>query len=169
MDVYLQKETNPLRGEVCNAETNEKSNNIVFIENSVAPEFISDIKWADPIEPQPINDYEKSLLKDTLNVTELLEKEKLEQNLEETEEQKLKRERRDYITKVKVVALDKIDKFPLDNPSNFSTRDKKQLIKKMQEIMTLTVEEITELFNEVCSEVIFAPESDYTRFHIYNI
>ena len=137
-----------------------------FLVNTVKPEFISDIKWIEDQPVQPINDFEKSLLKGTMNPTELLEREKREreEQQEETEEQRIKRIRKDYITKVKVVALDLMGKPPLDNPSKFTTREKKKLMEQMEMVMTKSDDEITALFNNVCSEVLFAPESDYTKF-----
>jgi hypothetical protein len=55
-------------------------------------------------------------------------------------------------------------KHPLDNPTKFSTREKKRLMEQMEMVMTKTDEEIINLFNSACSEVIFAPEADYTRY-----
>ena len=147
----------------------ETKEEVVFIENSVKPEYKSDIKWLDPVEPKPISEFEKNMLKGTLSVSELLEQEKNEKPKEETEEEKEKRIKREYITKVKIIALDKIGKFPLDNPTYFHTREKKKLIQQMEEIMKMSEEEINTLFNTICTEVLFCPESDYTKFPTYNI
>ncbi len=140
-----------------------------FIENSVAKENISSVKWIDEVEPTPISEFEKNLLKDSKSVTTLLEEEKreLEEKKEETEEEKLKRERRDFITKVKVIAIDGIGKFPLDNPSTFTTREKKKLISSMESLIKLPEEDITKMFNSICTDVVFASESDYVKYAIY--
>ena len=146
----------------------ENKDEIIFIENSVKPEHKSDIKWIDPIEPTPITEFEKNMLKGTIGVSELLEQEKNENKQEETEEQKEKRIKREYITKVKIIALDKIGKFPLDNPTYFHSREKKRLIQQMEEVMKMSEEEINTLFNTICTEVLFCPESDYSKFPTYN-
>lgn len=148
----------------------ESKEECTFIENSVHPDAIKPVKWVENIEPLPLTDFEKNMNKGFLTAEQLLEQERkeMEQPKEETEEEKTKRIRRDYITKVKVVALDKLGKNPLSNPSSFTTREKKRLIEQMEEIMKKPQEEITALFNAVCTEVIFAPEANYQFYPVYN-
>jgi len=112
------------------------------------------------VEPQPLNEYETKMLEGTINTTQLLE-------IEKTEEQYIVDKRREYITKVKCIALNKIGKHPLLNPSTFRQKEKKQLIKAMEEVMTLTEEEITKQFNEVCADEIFCEGIDYSLYPIY--
>ena len=111
-------------------------------------------------KPEPINDYEKNMLEGTVNPEQLLE-------IEKTEEQYIVEKRREYITKVKVIALNKLGKHPLINPSTFRQKEKKQLIKAMEEVMTLTEEEITKQFNEVCADEIFCEGVNYSTYAIY--
>lgn len=134
--------------------------------NSVHPDSVSDIKWIDDIPVTPITDFEKNLLKGTMSASELLEQEQKEKEEVKplTQNEIDYNAKRDYITRVKCVALDLMGKHPLDNPTKFSTREKKRLMEQMEMVMTKSDEEIIKLFNSTCNEVIFAPESDYTRF-----
>ena len=142
----------------------------IFIKNSVHPDAVKNVQWVDNVEPLPLTDFEKNMNKGFITPEQLLEQEKKEQEepKEETEEEKTKRKQRDYITKVKVIALDKLGKNPLSNPSGFTTREKKRLIEQMEEIMKKSEEEITTLFNAVCNEVIFAPEANYQFYPVYS-
>ena len=138
-----------------------------ILENTVYPNSASDIKWIEDQPVQPINDFEKNLLKGTLSASELLEqeeKEKEESKIPLTQNEKDYNAKREYITRVKCVALDLMGKHPLDNPTKFTTREKKRLMEQMEMVMTKPDEEIINLFNSTCSEVIFAPEADYTRY-----
>ena len=134
--------------------------------------YLGDKPWIEDLkfEPIEIDSSEKELLKGTKNVSELLEEEKKEK---EAPEKELTQNEIDYnfkrelITKVKVIALDKMDKHPLQNPSLFSRRDKSKLIEKMEEILKLPHDEINNIFNKVCCEVLFSEESDITKFPVY--
>lgn len=148
----------------------ETNNEFITDFKTVYPDAIDNAKWVDNIEPLPITEFEKNMNKGFITPEQLLEQEKQEkeQPKEETEEEKTKRERRDYITKVKVIALDRLGKNPLANPSSFTTRDKKRVIEQMQSVMLLSELEITTLFNTICNEVIFAPEANYQFYPVYN-
>jgi len=126
--------------------------------------FRSDVKWVDPIEPKPINDFEKEMLKDSYTAEQLLEKEKEEKPMVLTTEE----HRKQHIMKVKVIALDRMGKPPLMNPSLFEKREKEELIKHMEETLQLTEDVITELFNEVCLRRIFTSKADYSTFPVYS-
>ena len=120
------------------------------------------------VEPQPINDYEKDMLKDSKSATQLLEEEKTEKPIELNEEEKLKVERRDYITRVKVISLSRMGKHPLANGSLLSKTDKKKLIETMEKVMLLTDGQIEREFNDVCIEKIFDEKVDYSTFPVYD-
>lgn len=126
--------------------------------------YRSDIKWVDDVEPKPINDFEKEMLKDSLSAEQLLEKEKEEKPIVLTTEE----HRKQHIMKVKVISLDKMGKAPLMNPSLFSKKEKEELIKHMEETLQLTEDVITELFNEVCLRRIFTDKADYSTFPVYS-
>jgi len=139
----------------------------------IPPIYNGDKVWIenDDFKPREPTEYEKELLKGTKTVSELLEEEKKEAEIpkpELTEEEKLNLKKQEIITKVKVIALDELDKHPLTNPSYFSIRDKRKLIEKMEQILKLTEEEITEKFNRVCNEVLFTPEANIENYTIYS-
>ena len=124
--------------------------------------YKSDIKWRDDIEYQEINDYEKDMIKNTIKPEVLLEREK-------TEEEIIVSKKREIITKAKVIALSKMDCYPLCNPSFFSKKDKKKLMDLMRDILELEESEMTEEFNEVCIDKIFTEKADYSSFPTYSI
>lgn len=76
--------------------------------------------------------------------------------------------RREYITKVKIIAFDSLGKDPLTNGSLLISSEKAKVINKMEEIMMLDESEITNIFNTICSEKIFSANSDYTIYPTYN-
>ena len=121
------------------------------------------------IEVKEITQFEKDMLKGTLNPQELLEKEKHEEQKQYTQEELDKLKQREYITKVKVIAIDRLGKFPLSNPSFFRRREKEELKILMEHIIKdMNEEEIQREFNEICCEKIFAPGVDVSQFPIYN-
>lgn len=151
-------------------ETNEVPTEVLV--NTVHPDSVTETVWVDNSEPLPITEFEKNINKDFITPEQLLEREKQEEEIKkqkiESEEEKIKNYRRDYITKLKVVALDNLGRDPLSNPSRFTTRDKKRLIETMDFLHnTKSEEEITLLFNNVCNEVIFAPEAKYEFYSVH--
>jgi hypothetical protein len=130
------------------------------------------ILWKQGEEPKPITEFEKSMLNGTLNPYELLEQEEKEQRekKEETEDERERRLKKEYIIKVKVIALDKMGKYPLCNPSTFYNKDKQKLMLLMQEIIDkYSEEEITILFNSVCNDIIFTINTDFSKLPVYNL
>ena len=141
-------------------------------EIKVTEPYLGDKPWIedDKFVPLEITEYEKQLLKGTKNVNELLEEEKKEKEKQErelTEQEKEYNIKREIITKVKVIALDKMDKHPLQNPSFFSRRDKSKLIEIMEEVLKLPHEELNKKFNKICNEVLFSQEADISKFPVY--
>jgi hypothetical protein len=115
----------------------------------------------------PLTDYEKEIIKDTLTPTELLKQEEKEKEVEQTEEEREKQKRKDYITMVKVVSIDSLGKYALSNPSTFTQKDKNKLIEKMKEVLTWDEDTIREEFNRICTEVLFIPGVDFSKFPVY--
>jgi hypothetical protein len=94
------------------------------------------------------------------------EKEKHKNALSETEEKiKYKQE---YITKVKVIALDEMGKYPLDNPSFFTQKDKRLLIVGMNALLHLPMDVVNDKFNIICNESIFNAENKIESLPIYS-
>lgn len=132
---------------------------------------INNIPYTEPSE------YEKEMLVGTLNPTELIfqeaqeaqdEEEKKEAS-EDLQAQEL-RTRYQFITMVKVLALVRANRKPLSNPSTFSSNDKLQIINLMDTIMkTMTLDEITEEFHEICKAKIFIEGADYSSMPLTKI
>ena len=138
---------------------------VIFNDSSM---YAADIKWRDDIEPQPINDYEKDMIKHTKDADQLLKEESEERPPELTDDQKLKQKSRDYITRVKVLALDSIGKHPLANTYYFSRKEKQTLISTMEDIMKKSEDDIIYSFNTLCNDKLFTSDSDYSTFPVYN-
>lgn len=112
----------------------------------------------DHVEMRELNEYEKNMLKDTFTPNQLLDHEKTETPYESDH-------KRDYITKVKVIALDRLGKHPLSNPSFFRKREKEELKLLMEHIINdMSEDEIAKEFNEVCCEKLFNAGADYTYY-----
>lgn len=138
---------------------------IVFNDSS---RYATKTAWSDEVvEPKPLNDYEKDMLKNTKSPEQLLKEEQEEKPSELSEEEQLKQKRRDYITKIKVIGLNMMDKHPLMNPSYFSHRDKQRLINHMENLMKEDDDVIDILFNQVCIEKLFYNNADYSTYPVY--
>lgn len=124
--------------------------------------YKSNVKWREDIEYEEPNEFEKDMLKGTINPNNLIEKEK-------TEEEVKVDDRRAYITKVKIIAFGRLNIYPLTNGSFLSSKDKKKVISMMEEVMKLSDEDINKEFGEVCNDEIFTPKSDYSQFPTYAI
>lgn len=75
---------------------------------------------------------------------------------------------KDKIMKCKIICLHNMGKHPLLNTKYFNKTDKDTLLKNIKNMLeTLSYEEITNKFNEICSEVLFCNDSDYTNYPIY--
>jgi hypothetical protein len=120
----------------------------------------------------PPSDYEKSLLEGTMNTETLLaqeeeERKEVQENGSEGSMNEQLRDRHQYITMVKVIALVNCNKKPLDNPSTFNKACKHEIIQAMDEIMnTMNPDEIKLRFTEICNTKIFTSEVDYSTLPI---
>lgn len=143
-----------------------ETQSIIFNDSSM---YASNIKWRDDIEPTPINDYEKKMISHTKSAEQLLQEEKDEEVKELSEKQSEYIKRKEYITKIKVIALDSIGKSPIYNASYLSHRDKQKLIKQMDETMKLSDQEITNKFNEICNDKLFNIGLDVSSYPVYTL
>jgi hypothetical protein len=137
---------------------------IVFNDSS---RYATKCEWIQDVEQLPINDYEKNMLKNTKSPEQLLKEEQEEKSLELSEEEQQKQKRRDYITKIKVIGLNMMEKHPLTNPSYFSHVDKQRLINHMENLLKEDDDVIDILFNQVCTEKIFYSNADYSTYPVY--
>ena len=124
--------------------------------------YKSDIVWRDDIKVEPINQYEIDMLKNTKNPIELLAQEPIEKPIKQDA-------RRDYITKVKVIALCRCGLQPLMNGSLLSEKNKKKVINEMKKVMDMSEHDIQLEFNEVCMDDIFSSNTNYCNYPTYDI
>ena len=78
-------------------------------------------------------------------------------------------DRRNFITKVKTIALDTMNKNIITNPRTFGQRDKNILVNLCQQVIdTHTVDEITTKFNDIICNNVLSEEKDFTNLPIYS-
>ena len=73
--------------------------------------------------------------------------------------------------KCKVIALHQMSMHPITtNTSNLTKKQKAHLLEAVAMLFEKPDDEVQELFNDVCEEVIFVdgPKVDYTSYPIYN-
>ena len=76
--------------------------------------------------------------------------------------------RRDYILKVRTIALSKLGINALIHTSDLTEKQHKEFIKKCDKILNkMSEDEITTRFNEIVIDEIFNSKSDYTKYPIY--
>jgi hypothetical protein len=130
--------------------------------------LIKEVPYSEPSEA------EKKLLEGTKTAKELIEEEqnftsesKAEENKELTYEEKLEQYRRDYITKVKVIALYKCKFNPVANPSEFSQTEKQRVIDKMGKIIkNYNDDEVTEEFNTIINGMLLDAKTNYEKLPV---
>jgi len=137
---------------------------VIFNDSSM---YASTITWRTDIKEEPINDYEKDMIKHTKNPLRLLEEEKNEKPVELSDEQRENIRRKEYITRVKVIALHNMGRHPLYNASYLSNRDKQTLIKHMEDVMNIDDADISIKFNNICNDVLFNTGADVTSYPVY--
>jgi dGTP triphosphohydrolase len=121
-----------------------------------------------PYTPE-LSSYEKKLLEGTITADELLkiekeeeETKKKEEEEELTEEEKFKRFKDELMTKVKVIALDKLGHFPLANPSLMSNLEKNKVKKQMEKILLKKSHQtIDEQFNTIITSLFVDGKLNY--------
>lgn len=79
-------------------------------------------------------------------------------------------ERRDFILKVRTIALSKLKLNPIMHTTDLSDKQHKDFIKKCDKILKkMSPDEITSRFNEIVIDDLFNSKSDYTKYAIYTI
>ena len=86
-----------------------------------------------------------------------------------TEDEQKVIDRRNYISKVKILALDELDKPLFVNPKDLRNKDKEILVKTCQTIIdTMTLDQITEKFNHIICRDVLTSEVDISTLPIYS-
>jgi hypothetical protein len=123
--------------------------------------MVKEVPYSEPSEE------EKKLLEGTKTAKELIEEEQKEEKKELTTEEKLEQYRRDFITKVKVVALYKCRFSPTSNPSYFSQTDKQRVMDKMSKIIkNYNDDELTDEFNTIINNTLMDSKTKYEHLPI---
>tara|TARA_R110000868_G_scaffold346173_1_gene607208 strand:+ start:3024 stop:3629 length:606 start_codon:yes stop_codon:yes gene_type:complete len=123
--------------------------------------MIKEVPYTEPSEE------EKKLLEGTKTAKELIEEEQKEEKKELTYEEKLEQYRRDYITKVKVIALYKCKFNPIANPSDFTSLEKQRVIDKMGKIIkNYNDDEVTEEFNTIINNMLLDAKTNYEKLPV---
>lgn len=99
----------------------------------------------------------------TFTPDDIIKTEELEEPIPLSEEEQLKAKRKEFITKVKVIALSRCGKNPLSNPSTFDFYEKLKVKDMMATVLTYTEDEIDSEFKSVCIERIYA-NPDYLKY-----
>jgi hypothetical protein len=125
-------------------------------------------KYQEPNDTvRPINEFEKDMLKNTFNAEQLLEQEKQVKQLSEDQQAYIKK--RNYMTKVKVIANNMLGKPPIANPSFYNKKDKAKMIEYMDYVINnYTEDDLTKEFNEICTDKLFDEDTDYSTLPVYN-
>jgi hypothetical protein len=99
---------------------------------------------------------------------EQIEQRDIEQIKELSDEEKAKKENKETLMRIKCIALDAMGKNILIDPKSLQPRDKREFIKRVEELYILTAEEIKEIFNNICHDTIFQNGTDYSNFPVYD-
>jgi len=118
-----------------------------------------------PVIYQEPNENELGMLKGTYKPSELIQLEEKEKEQSLTLEEQMEKHKREFITKVKVIALNMCNKNIMSNPSYMSSGEKNKVRMCMEQLVLLSDVEITERFNDICSEKIFQPNTDFEKLY----
>ena len=91
------------------------------------------------------------------------------QTKEISEEEKDKKHKREMLQRIRCIALDGMGKNILSNPKELNPRDKRDFIKRIEELYLLSEDEIKIMFGNICHETIFLNGSDYSTYVVYDV
>ena len=128
-------------------------------------------KWYEIIDGEKVrrNNIDPTLTHDGIPTieTQLKQLEEIDlerQSKELSEEEMLKKHRREMLQRIRCIALDSIGKNILSDPKQLQAREKRDFIKKVEELYILTEDEIKNLFGNICHDTIFQIGTDYSTF-----
>jgi hypothetical protein len=133
-------------------------------------------KWYEMIDGQKVrrNNIDPTLTHDGLPTIETqlknLEQIDLErQSKELTEEERDKKYKREMLQRIRCIALNAMGKNILQNPKTLSPKDKREFIKRIEELYILSEDEIKIMFGNICHDTIFQNGSDYSTYVVYDV
>lgn len=128
-------------------------------------------KWYEIIDGEKVrrNNIDSELTHDGIptiktQLKQLEELDKERQSKELSEEEMLKKHRREMLQRIRCIALDSIGKNILFDPKQLQAREKRDFIKKVEELYILSEDEIKNLFSNICHDTIFQIGTDYSTF-----
>lgn len=132
-------------------------------------------KWYEMIDGEKIkrNNIDPTLTSDGLLTieTQLKQLEEIDierQNKVLSEEELLKKHRREMLQRIRCIALDTIGKNILSDPKLLQPKDKREFVKRVEELYILSEEEIKNIFGNICHDTIFQPGEDYSNYVVYD-
>jgi len=131
-------------------------------------------KWYEMIDGEKVkrNNTDPTLTADGIPTIETqlkqLEEKDIESIKEQTEEEIVKKENKNILMRIRCIVLDAMGKNILSDPKSLSVRERKEFVKRVEELLILTEEEIKIMFGNICHETIFQPGSDYSNYIVYD-
>ena len=133
-------------------------------------------KWYEIIDGEKVkrNNIDPNLTCDGLPTLEvqLKQLEELDNerfNRELSEEDLLKKHRKEMLQRIRCIALDNIGKNILLDPRKLLVRDKKNFISNVVELYKLSEDEIKIRFGNICHETIFQEGTDYSGYIVCDV
>jgi hypothetical protein len=131
-------------------------------------------KWYEIIDGEKVkrNNTDPTLTADGIPTIETqlrqIEEKDIASIKELSEEEKTKKENKNILMRIKCIVLDTMGKNILIDPKSLSLRERKEFIKRVEELLILSEEEIKIMFGNICHETIFQPGSDYSNYIVYD-
>lgn len=130
-------------------------------------------KWYEVIDGETVkrNNIDPDLTPDGLPTTELQLKkiEEAENKQELTEDEKLKKHRREMLQRIRCIALNAMGKDILFDPRRLQPKDRRDYVKRIEELYILSEEEIIIMFNRLCHDTVFINGADYSNYPVYDV
>ena len=86
-----------------------------------------------------------------------------------SEEDKIKKHNREMLQRIRCIALDAMGKNILYNPKDLQSKEKREFIKRVEELYILSEDEIKIMFGNICHDTIFKCGSDYSNYVVYDV
>ena len=133
-------------------------------------------KWYEIIDGEKVrrNNIDPTLTADGSPIIEIQLKQledidKERYNKELSEEEKDKKHKREMLQRIRCIALDAMNKNILTNPKDLQPKDKREFIKRIEELYILSEDEIKIMFGNICHDTIFQCGSDYSTYVVYDV
>jgi hypothetical protein len=133
-------------------------------------------KWYEMIDGEKVrrNNIDPTLTHDGIPTieTQLKKLEEIDierQTKELSEEEKDKKHKREMLQRIRFIALDAMGKNILSNPKDLIPKEKREFIKRIEELYILSEDEIKIMFGNLCHDTIFQCGSDYSTYVVYDV